>query len=117
VRIKRIRKINKIPIKLDQNVLYGFWKAPNASKVFNCDETGVYFDVPPGKILSERGQSSAITPQQKHSARLTAVCTIRGDGVKLPLLFIVRGEPNGIIEKEELPIYPDGTLYYFDHSE
>ncbi|POM78778.1 hypothetical protein PHPALM_3654 [Phytophthora palmivora] len=24
-----------------------------ASQVFNCDETGIYFDAPPGKILSE----------------------------------------------------------------
>ncbi|KAE9040527.1 hypothetical protein PR001_g7028 [Phytophthora rubi] len=77
------------------------------SKVFNCDETGIYFDAPPGKILSERGQSAAITAEQKHSARLTAVCTVRGDGVKLPLLFIVRGEPNGTIEREELPTYPE----------
>ncbi|EEY64942.1 uncharacterized protein PITG_16284 [Phytophthora infestans T30-4] len=78
-----------------------------ASEVFNCNETGIYFDAPPGQILSERGQSSAITAQQKHSARLTAVCTIRADGVKLSLLFIGRGEQNGIIEREELPTYPD----------
>ncbi|POM75176.1 Hypothetical protein PHPALM_7757 [Phytophthora palmivora] len=82
-----------------------------ASQVFNCDETGIYFDAPPGKILSEKGKSSAITAQQKHSARLTAVCTIRADGVKLPLLFILRGEPNGTIEKEELPTYPKGHVY------
>eukprot|EP00644_Phytophthora_capsici_P000483 jgi/Phyca11/100252/e_gw1.4.935.1 len=72
-----------------------------ASDVFNCDETGIYFDAPPGKILSERGQSSAITAQQDYSARLTAICTIREDGVKLPLLFILRGEQNGPIEREE----------------
>ncbi|KUF98716.1 Dimodular nonribosomal peptide synthase [Phytophthora nicotianae] len=82
-----------------------------ASQVYNCDETGIHFDAPPGQILSEKGQSSAITAQQKHSARLTAVCTIRADGVKLPLLFILRGEPNGIIEKEELPTYPEGHIY------
>ncbi|GMF54287.1 unnamed protein product [Phytophthora fragariaefolia] len=74
-------------------------------------KTGIYFDAPPGQILSERGQSSAITAQQKHSAQLTAVCTVRGDGVKLPLLFIVRGEQNGTIEKDELPPYPKGHVY------
>ncbi|KAG6964896.1 hypothetical protein JG687_00005710 [Phytophthora cactorum] len=39
---------------------------------------------------------------------MTAVCTIRADGVKLPLLFIVRGAPNGTIEQDELPTYPKG---------
>ncbi|OWZ14769.1 hypothetical protein PHMEG_00011698, partial [Phytophthora megakarya] len=66
---------------------YGAYKP---SEIFNCDETGIYFDMPPGKILFEKGKSAAITAQQKHSARLTTVCTIRGDGVKLHLLFIVR---------------------------
>ncbi|GMF41329.1 unnamed protein product [Phytophthora fragariaefolia] len=80
----------------------------NVADVFSCDETGIYFDAPTGQILSEIGQSSARTAQQKLSARLTAVCTVRGDGVKLPLLFIVRGGQNGIIEKDELPTYPKG---------
>ncbi|OWZ06406.1 hypothetical protein PHMEG_00021345 [Phytophthora megakarya] len=69
----------------------------SASEVFNCDETGVYFDVPPGKILSERGQSSAITAQQKHSARLTAVCTCTWSQT--------------IIENQELLTYPEGHVY------
>ncbi|OWZ02394.1 hypothetical protein PHMEG_00026056 [Phytophthora megakarya] len=66
----------------------------SASEVFNCDETGVYFDVPPGKILSEGGQSSAITAQQKNSARLTA-CTWS----------------QTIIDNQELPTYPEGHVY------
>ncbi|OWY99107.1 hypothetical protein PHMEG_00029955 [Phytophthora megakarya] len=60
----------------------------SGSQDFNCGETGIYFDAPPGKILAEKGKSSVITAQQKHSARLTAVCTIRADGIKLPLLFM-----------------------------
>ncbi|KAG3161856.1 hypothetical protein PC128_g20722 [Phytophthora cactorum] len=83
----------------------------NASEVFNTDETGIYFDMPPGKILSPKSKAAPITAQQKHSARLTAVCTIRADGVKLPLLFIVRGEPNETIERDELPTYPKGHIY------
>ena len=78
--------------------------------MFNTDETGIYFDMPPGKILSAKGKAAPITAQEKHSARLTAVCTIRGDGVKLPLLFIVRGHANGPIESEELPTCPKGAL-------
>ncbi|KAE9099531.1 hypothetical protein PF007_g15846 [Phytophthora fragariae] len=30
---------------------------------------------------------------------------------KLPLLFIVRGEPNGTIEREKLPTYPEDHVY------
>lgn len=44
-------------------------------------------------MLSEKEKPASITAEKKHSARLTAVCTIRADGLKLPLLFIVRGEP------------------------
>ncbi|KAG3201665.1 hypothetical protein PC128_g3742 [Phytophthora cactorum] len=82
----------------------------NASEVFNTDETGIYFDMPPGKILSPKGKAAPITAQQKHSARLTAVCTIRADGVKRSLLFIVRCEPNGTIERDELPTYPKDMM-------
>eukprot|EP00644_Phytophthora_capsici_P009260 jgi/Phyca11/107305/e_gw1.13.625.1 len=77
-----------------------------ASAIYNTDETGIYYDTPPSKILSPKGKEAKISAQQKHSARMTAVCTIRGDGVKLPLLFIVRGAPNGTIEEQELPTYP-----------
>ncbi|KAG3079098.1 hypothetical protein PC121_g7092 [Phytophthora cactorum] len=87
------------------------YRSYNASEVFNTDETGIYFDMSPAKILSPKGKAAPITAQQKNSARLTAVCTIRADGVKLPLLFIVRGEPNGTIERDELPTYPKGHIY------
>ncbi|KAJ8578027.1 hypothetical protein ON010_g1179 [Phytophthora cinnamomi] len=83
------------------------------SIVFNTDETGIYFDMPPSKMLSEKGKPASITAEQKHSARLTAVCTVCADGRKLPLLFIVRGEPGGTIEQTELPTYPKGTHFIF----
>ncbi|KAE8997306.1 hypothetical protein PR003_g19713 [Phytophthora rubi] len=82
-----------------------------ASTVFNTDETGIYFDMPPSKMLSEKVKPASITAEQKHSARLTAVCTVCEDGRKLPLLFIVRCEPRGTIEQTELPTYPKGHVY------
>ncbi|KAK1929095.1 Tigger transposable element-derived protein 4 [Phytophthora citrophthora] len=88
--------------------LYGQY---DPSAVFNIDETGVYYDTPPSRILCERGKSAAITTSEKHSARLTAVCSVRGDGQKLPLFFILRGAPGGCIETTELPTYPKGHLY------
>ncbi|KAK1929640.1 hypothetical protein P3T76_014857 [Phytophthora citrophthora] len=78
------------------------------SAVFNIDETGVYYDTPPSCILCERGKSAAITTPEKHSARLTVVCSVREDGQKLPLFFILRGAPGGCIETTELPTYPKG---------
>ncbi|KAJ0391959.1 hypothetical protein ATCC90586_011549 [Pythium insidiosum] len=33
------------------------------------------------------------------------------DGVKLPILFILKGKPGGTIENEELPTYPMGHFY------
>ncbi|KAG2802718.1 hypothetical protein JG687_00013831 [Phytophthora cactorum] len=62
-------------------------------------------------MLSEKGKIASITAEQKHSARLTAVCTIRADGLKLPLVFIVRGVPGGKIEENETASYPKCYVY------
>ncbi|OWZ08351.1 hypothetical protein PHMEG_00019125 [Phytophthora megakarya] len=75
------------------------------------DNFAKFFQANYSSYSASQGKSSAITAQQKHSARLTAVCTIRADGFKLPLLFILRGEPNGTTEKVELPTYPKGHVY------
>ncbi|RQM31120.1 hypothetical protein B5M09_011722, partial [Aphanomyces astaci] len=44
---------------------------------------------------------------------MTAVLTIRRDGLKLPILFIIKGEPGGLIEKSEFKTYPSGHYYAF----
>ncbi|KAK1932284.1 Tigger transposable element-derived protein 6 [Phytophthora citrophthora] len=87
--------------------LYGQY---DPSAVFNIDETGVYYDTPPSRILCERGKSTAITTSEKNSARLPVVCSVRGDGQKLPLFFILRGAPGGYIKTTELPTYPKGWM-------
>ncbi|KAG3254562.1 hypothetical protein PI124_g883 [Phytophthora idaei] len=81
----------------------------DACAVFNTDGTGIYYDTLPSKMLPEKGKPATITSEQKHSARLTTVCTVCADGRKLPLLFIVRGEPGGTIEQNELQTYPNGA--------
>ncbi|RHZ25741.1 hypothetical protein DYB26_006388, partial [Aphanomyces astaci] len=42
---------------------------------------------------------------------MTAVLTVRADGTKLPLLFVIRGTPSGRIETFEVPTYPAGHFY------
>ncbi|GMF42258.1 unnamed protein product [Phytophthora fragariaefolia] len=85
------------------------------STIFNVDETAIYYDTPPKHILAERGRkgSAKVKYTEKHSARLTAVLTVRVDGKKLPILFIVKGMPGGSIDKEELPKYPQGQGHVY----
>lgn len=56
---------------------YGSY-SPN--RIYNADETGVCYEMPPTKIWAEKGKSSKI-PATKHSARLTALLTVRADGM------------------------------------
>ncbi|KAF0703959.1 hypothetical protein AaE_015176, partial [Aphanomyces astaci] len=79
--------------------------------VFNVDETGMYYDLPPSYIWSVRGGSSKISAGEKHSMRMTAVLTVRADGTKLPLMFVMRGTPGGRIESTEFPTFPPGHYY------
>ncbi|KAJ0390660.1 hypothetical protein P43SY_011835 [Pythium insidiosum] len=91
-----------------------FWKtyaSYGPSEIINIDETAVYYDTPPTRMWAEKGKSARITKAQKHSARLTVVISVRADGTKLPLFFIVRGTPGGSIDTAELPTYPPGHAY------
>jgi len=67
--------------------------------------------MPPHKIWAEKGASSAMTATEKNSYRLTAVLTVRADGKKLPILFIIKGRDGGYLERNEIPSYPEGHLY------
>ncbi|RHY24802.1 hypothetical protein DYB32_008683 [Aphanomyces invadans] len=79
--------------------------------VYNVDETAIHFDMPPRYIWAQRGGSSKISQGEKHSYRMTAVLTIRRDGVKLPILFVIRGQVGGRIDTNEVPTYPTGHYY------
>ncbi|KAG2825846.1 hypothetical protein PC116_g12987 [Phytophthora cactorum] len=66
--------------------------------------------------LKGRRGSAKVKHIQKNSGRLTAVLTIRADGKKLPILFILRGMSGGTVETDELPTYPSGHVYTVQES-
>ncbi|RLO09990.1 hypothetical protein DYB28_008292 [Aphanomyces astaci] len=79
------------------------YSAFHDDSVYNVDETGFYYDMPPKYIWSIRGGDAKVSSGEKHSLRMTVALTVRADGSKLPLLFVVRGLPGGRIETHELP--------------
>ncbi|RLO00723.1 hypothetical protein DYB28_013879, partial [Aphanomyces astaci] len=68
------------------------------STILNADETGLYFDMPPGSTLAEIGLPRKVDKVQKHSERVTALLTIRADAWRY-------------IDKKEIPTYPPGHWY------
>ncbi|RHY91674.1 hypothetical protein DYB35_008259 [Aphanomyces astaci] len=133
----RVPCASKVSQKVLDDVWMGnafhFWSTYGhypRSQILNVDETGVYFDMPPGMTLAKIGKSSKCKKTTKHSERLTAVMTIRADGmtfpesdfrhaclgVKLPILFIVKGKPGGTIDTSELPTYSPGHVYAVQES-
>ncbi|RHZ12253.1 hypothetical protein DYB37_010858 [Aphanomyces astaci] len=79
--------------------------------VFNVDETGMYYNLPPTYIWAVRGGRAKISTGEKHSMRMTAVLTARADGQKLSLLSIMKGVPGAHIETKEFPMFPRGHHY------
>ncbi|CAK4670507.1 unnamed protein product, partial [Aphanomyces euteiches] len=80
--------------------------------LFNADETGIYFDMAPNTIWAVRGGGSYVANGEKHSSRMTALLTIRADGLKLPIVFIIRGADGCLIESNEFESYPQEHFYY-----
>ncbi|RHY91064.1 hypothetical protein DYB31_012252 [Aphanomyces astaci] len=78
---------------------------------YNADETGIYFDMCPNSIWAVRGGSSYVANSETHPYRMTALLTVRADGPKLPILFVIRGEPGGVNETNEFNEYPPGHFY------
>ncbi|RLO06880.1 hypothetical protein DYB28_013259, partial [Aphanomyces astaci] len=77
--------------------------------VYNVDETCIYYDMPPRYIWVVRGGSSKISSGEMYSLHMTVVLTVRADGTKLPILFIMKGVPGGRID--ELSTFPPGHHY------
>ncbi|RHY70983.1 hypothetical protein DYB38_001979 [Aphanomyces astaci] len=50
--------------------------------IINAYETPVYYEMPPTKTLSKRGNSARVKEAQKHSARVSVLLSIRADGEK-----------------------------------
>ncbi|RHY40403.1 hypothetical protein DYB38_008463, partial [Aphanomyces astaci] len=79
--------------------------------VYNVDETGFYYDMPPQYIWDVRGGGAKILSGEKHSMRMTVVLTAPADGTNLPMLFVIRGASGGRIETNEFPTFPAGHVY------
>ncbi|KAH9108422.1 hypothetical protein AeMF1_016409 [Aphanomyces euteiches] len=81
------------------------------SCIYNADETGIYYDICPNTVWAVRGGGSYVANGDRHSYRITAVLSIRADGMKLPIMFIIRGARGGLIETSEFDDYPSGHVY------
>ncbi|RHY21904.1 hypothetical protein DYB32_009681 [Aphanomyces invadans] len=108
--------------KLKQTVLTGVrdefardfhreYRSYETNCVYNVDETGMYYNLPPTYIWSARGRNAKISSGEKHSMRMTAVLTARADSHKLPLLLIMKGVPGARIETKEFPTFPRDHHY------
>ncbi|RHY12818.1 hypothetical protein DYB37_004812 [Aphanomyces astaci] len=84
--------------------------------VYNVDETGLQYDMPPRYIWSLKGSGAKLSKGEKHSYRMTAVLTIRRDGLKLPILFVIKGKPGAIIESKEFSSYPQDHVYMMQNK-
>ena len=63
-----------------------FWakyKDLSAEMIINADETAVHYDMPPMKTLAKVGGSSRVDSSEKHSDRLTAVLSVRSNGMSM----------------------------------
>ncbi|RQM31164.1 hypothetical protein B5M09_013627 [Aphanomyces astaci] len=70
--------------------------------LYNADETGVQYDMCPSKMWATRGGGSYVANSETHSYRMTTLLTVRADGAKLPILFVIRGVTAD---------YPEGRFY------
>ncbi|KAF0724524.1 hypothetical protein Ae201684P_012638 [Aphanomyces euteiches] len=84
--------------------------------IYNADENGIYYDTCSTTIWPVRGGGSYVAKGERHLYRMTAVSTIRADGLKLPILFIIRGANGGVIENSEFETYPCGHVYAMQGS-
>ncbi|KAF0682379.1 Aste57867_25467 [Aphanomyces stellatus] len=79
--------------------------------IYNAYETGIYYDMCPKTIWAVRGGGSYVANTETHSYRMTALLTVRADGKKLPILFVIRGADGGTIETKKFDDYPQGHNY------
>ncbi|RHX98264.1 hypothetical protein DYB25_003543 [Aphanomyces astaci] len=93
---QRVPCFTKIPsvdmVALRNDFAAQFWNKYDAYEqcdILNVDETGVNYDMPPGKIWAEKGKSSKVDKTQKHSDRLTAVLTCRANGTDMTFFVLL----------------------------
>ncbi|RHY68736.1 hypothetical protein DYB34_009085 [Aphanomyces astaci] len=82
---------------------------PKVAHILNS----MHYDMAPYAIWAIRVGSSKISRGDKHSYRMTAALSVRGNGEKLSILFILRGIPGGLIEQGKFDDFPIGTFMQF----
>ena len=80
--------------------------------MINVDETAINYKYVPSKTLAEKGcgKNNVANMKVRHEC-ITAVLGITAAGQKLPILFILPGQPDGTITNEEIPNLPDGHFF------
>jgi DDE superfamily endonuclease len=65
--------------------------------VINMDQTAIYFDMVPKRVISPTGVKTVRTPKARaaHGGRATVCCAVTKSGHKLPCLVIFKGTSNG----------------------
>ena len=83
---KRACKLGRILQDLEETrdeFAANFWEQHwdiSLADLFNVGETGIFYDMPPKYISTERGTPAAIEHAEKGSGRMTAVLTVAANG-------------------------------------
>lgn len=104
--MQKKRAIDLLQANLDFAVK--FWNeygAYDLSEIYNVDETALYYNMSPSRICFEVGAPATVLHQQKHSARLTAVMTVRADGT-IYLVFVCKMFANLLFLRVQARNYP-----------
>ena len=80
----------------DKRINFKFWDAV----IRNMDDTPLFFNMSPNKIVAKRsGKSIIIKTQNQEKCRISALLAISANRIKLPPYFIFKAKSNGEIEK------------------
>lgn len=82
-------------------------------KIFNMDQTSIFFDMPPSYTVVQRGikRNKVHVPGHNMKKRVTVLLLVRGDGYKYPPLIVFKAIPDARIARE-LKEFDDGDAYH-----
>lgn len=77
----------------------------------NMDETAVFFETKTNQTVNPIGDRTiAIRCSNSNAKRMTICVACASDGTKLPLMFVLKGKPDGRIERSLCDELPEGTF-------
>lgn len=80
--------------------------------IINMDQTPVFFNMNSNQTLEPIGSRSVnIQTGTSSTMRVTVAVTLTASGEMLKPLIVFKAQPNGRIEKRELSLYPEGSIY------